>query len=260
MTRDRTHNEPAERGESEFGSTRWSVVIAAGQLGDGKESSADANEALAVLCRDYWYPLYAYVRRRVHNVHEAQDLIQAFFTRLLEKNVIGVADPERGRFRAFLLTALRNFLANEWEKAKAEKRGGGRAALSLDLDVGESRFIAEPADTMTAERLFERRWAETLLDRTTARLRDEFVRAGKEPHFNHLKVFLTGRNESVSYGESARQLGLTEGAVMVAAHRMRRRFRDLLRAEIAQTVAQDAADPDAIEDEIRSLFHALGPG
>jgi len=240
---------------SQFESTRWSLVIAAGNLGEGQQASADASEALAVLCREYWYPLYAYTRRRVKNVDEAQDLIQAFFARLLEKNLIGVANPERVRFRAFLLTALRNFLANEWEKARAEKRGGGRTTLSLDFDLGETRFVAEPAATMTAERLFERRWAETLLDRTMERLRDEFVRSGKENHFAQLSGFLLGHDKSVSYADAARTLGISEGAAMVAAHRMRRRFRTLLRAEIAQTVSS----PDAVDDEIRSLFLALGP-
>ncbi len=248
MTRDPIHPERGQRGASEFESTRWSVVLAA-----GKESSPDASEALAILCRDYWYPLYAYVRRRVHDVDEAQDLIQEFFSRLLEKNVLAVADPCRGRFRAFLLTALRNFLNDEWGKSRAQKRGGGQTVLSLDVRVGESRYVGEPADTLTPERLFERRWAETLLDRVMAQLRDDFVRSGKESYFEHLKTFLTGRGSSVSYAEAARKLNLSEGAAMVAAHRMRRRFRERLRGEIAQTVAES----ESIDDEIRSLFSAL---
>lgn len=243
------HDSPPA-GAAEFASTRWSVVLAA-----GRDSSPDGREALATLCRNYWYPLYAYVRRRVADPHEAQDLIQEFFSRLLDKNMLAVADPRRGRFRAFLLTSLRNFLANEWEKARAEKRGGGRTVLPLSFDSGESRYTREPADKLTPERLFDRQWAETLIDHVMTGLRDEFTRAGKIEHFERLKVFLTGRNPDAAYADVARRLGMSEGAAMVAAHRLRRRFRERLRAEIAETVAE----PHDIDDEIRSLFAALGP-
>ena len=224
--------------------------MAAGQI-----SSADAREALAVLCQHYWYPLYAYVRRRVKSVDEAQDLIQEFFARLLEQNLIGKADPQRGRFRCFLLTALRNFLTNEWAKARAAKRGHGQVPLSLDLKSGESRFVGEPIDTLTPEKLYERRWAEILLDRVTEQLRQEYLRADKQTHFEQLAAFLVGRNQDVCYAAAASRLGISEGAAMVAALRMRRRFRHLLRTEIAQTVD----DPQAVDEEIQQLFAALGP-
>ena len=238
------------REDDQFGSTRWSVVLAAGQ-----RSTLEAQEALTLLCQHYWYPLYAYVRRRVRDPEQAQDLIQDFFTRLLEMNLIEKADPQRGRFRAFLLTSLRNFLTNEWTKKQAVKRGQGRAPWSLDLQSGETRYRAEPVDTLTPEKLFERRWAETLLDRVTEQLRAEYVRTGKQAHFDQLVPFLVGRNEEVSYAAAAARLRISEGAAMVAAHRMRRRFRDLLRAEISETVA----DPQAVDDEIQQLFGALGP-
>jgi RNA polymerase sigma-70 factor (ECF subfamily) len=235
---------------ADFASTRWSVVLAA-----GRDSSPGSREALETLCRSYWRPLYGYVRRRVADAHEAQDLIQEFFARLLDKNVIAVADPERGRFRAFLLTSLRNFLANQWEKSRAEKRGGGRTVLSLDLQYDESQSVCSPTDDLTPERLFDRQWAETLIDHVMTTLREEFAKAGKIEHFERLKVFLTGRSATLSYADAARGLGVSEGAAMVAAHRLRRRFRDLLRAEIAQTLA----DPKDVDDEIRFLFAALGP-
>ena len=235
---------------SHFETTRWSLVLAAGARG-----SPDSREALATLCGDYWYPLYAYVRRRVADSHEAHDLIQEFFTRLLERDVLAAADPQRGRFRSFLLTSLQHFLSNQWDKARAQKRGGDKAVIPLDLRHGEARFALELADCQTPDRLFERQWAETLLDRVLDRLRDEFVRGGKQRQFELLKGFLTGRNAALPYADVARQLHLSEGAAMVASHRMRRRYRELLRAEIAQTVA----DPSEVEDEIRRLFVSLGP-
>jgi RNA polymerase sigma-70 factor (ECF subfamily) len=244
---DRPH-ERAGLQAAEFASTRWSVVLAAGDL-----STPAAKEALTQLCQDYWYPLYVYVRRRTGDLHESQDLIQEFFTRLLERNVLAAADPQRGRFRAFLLTSLRNFLANEWAKARAEKRKPGSAARPLDFESGERRYRREPADHLTPERLYEQHWAETLLDRVIDRLRDEYVRSGKTAHFEQLRGFLTGKNPDVSYREASGALGISEGAAMVMAHRMRRRFRDLLRGEIAQTVS----DPGSIDDEIAHLFAAL---
>ena len=248
MTQDKNTHHAARSGHAEFVSTRWSVVLAAGQA-----STPGSQQALAALCRDYWYPLYAYVRRRVNDAHEAQDLVQEFFARLVEKNVIAVADPQRGRFRSFLLASLRNFLSHEWAKAGAAKRGGRLASVSLDLDAGEARYLRELAENLTPEQLFERRWAETLLDRVTTQLRDEFARAGRKHHFDELKLFLTGKNPGASYAEAAANLGITEGAAMVAAHRMRRRFRELLMAEIAQTLA----NPQDIDDEINGLFAAL---
>ncbi len=236
-------------GPGDFASTHWSIVLAAGH-----RSSPGSREALAALCRDYWFPLYAYARRRTRDAHEAQDLTQAFFAALLEKNYLAAVRPERGRFRAFLLTAFKHFLANEWEKAQAQKRGSGVAPIPLDFVAGESRFAHEPADELTPERLFERQWVLSLLDRVLRQLRDEFARDGKLDQFERLKVFITPQTSAVSHSDVARELGITEGAVSVAAHRLRRRYRELLRAEIAQTVA----GPGEVDDEIRSLFAAFG--
>src|SRR6516165_2558126 len=228
-----------------FASTRWSLVLAAGR-GDAPE----AQSALAALCQIYWYPLYAYVRRSGHPADEARDLTQEFFARLLEKHYLRVADPERGRFRSFVLTAFKRFLSKERQRARALKRGGGRRMLSLDFEQGESRFRLEPTTDVTPETLYERRWALTLLDRVMARLRVEFEGAGKRDDFDRLKVFLTGEAAAPSHREVAAELGTTEGAVKVAVHRLRRRFRDLVLAEIAQTVTA----PEDAEEELRHLF------
>ena len=224
-------------GGKSFSTTRWSLVLAAGH-----GSRPDAATALATLCETYWYPLYYYVRRRGYRAEEAQDLTQAFFAKLLEKGYLKVADPDRGRFRSFLLASLNHFLANEWDRAKAQKRGG--KVLSLDIEGAEGRYAREAADSLTAERLFERRWATTLLDLVLARLQEEFAREGRDGVFARLKDFLGG---------AAADLGMTEAAVKMAVHRLRRRYRHLLRAQIAQTVAS----PEEIEDEIRHLFAAL---
>jgi RNA polymerase sigma-70 factor (ECF subfamily) len=231
-----------------FASTRWSLVLAAGR-GDAPE----ARSALAVLCRMYWYPLYAYVRRSGHPADEAKDLTQEFLTRLLEKRYLRAADAERGRFRCFLLTAFKRFLSRERQRARALKRGGGRGTLSLDFDQGESRFRIEPATDVTAEVLYERRFALAMLDQVTARLREEFERAGKPGAFDRLKVFLTGEARAPRYREVATATGTTEGAVKVAVHRLRRRFRDLVLAEVAQTVST----PEDVEEELRHLFEAV---
>jgi DNA-directed RNA polymerase specialized sigma24 family protein len=231
-----------------FASTRWSLVLAAGR-GDAPE----AQSALAALCQTYWYPLYAYVRRSGHPADEARDLTQEFFARLLEKHYLRAADSERGRFRSFLLTALKRFLSKERHRARALKRGGGRSGLSLDFDQGESRFRFEPATDVTAEVLYERRWALAMLDQVMVRLRDEFERAGKPDDFERLKVFLTGEAAAPSYRDVAAATGTTEGAVKVAVHRLRRRFRDLVLAEIAQTVST----PEDADEELRHLFEAV---
>jgi RNA polymerase sigma-70 factor (ECF subfamily) len=233
-----------------FATTRWSLVLAAGR-GDAPEAQA----ALAALCEVYWYPLYAYVRRSGHPADEARDLTQEFFARLLEKHYLRAADSERGRFRSFLLTAFKRFLAKERHRARALKRGGGRRMLSLDFEQGESRFRLEPATDITAETIYERRWALTLLDRVMDRLRDDFERAGKRDDFDRLKVFLTGEAAAPNYREAAAELGTTEGAVKVAVHRLRRRFRDVVLAEIAQTVTA----PEDVDEELRYLFEAIRP-
>jgi RNA polymerase sigma-70 factor (ECF subfamily) len=233
----------------DFRTTHWSLVIGAGRAGSG-----EADAALAELCQRYWYPLYAYVRRRVRDVGEAQDLTQEFFTRLLEKNVIAAASRERGRFRSFLLAAMKNFLANEWDKAKAAKRGGSRPSISLQLDVAESKLSLEPAHDVTPERLYERQWALTLLELVVARLEAEFAAAGKSRQFEVLKPALTGDRAAIDYSAASRDLEISEDAARQAAHRMRRRYREILREELAQTVA----DPAEVDDEIRDLFTTLG--
>lgn len=239
-------------GKPQFATTQWSVVLAAGDAGRD-----EAQIALAQLCETYWYPLYAYVRRRVPSVHEAQDLTQAFFSHLIEKQTVARADRSRGRFRTFLVTALKNFLANEWEKARAEKRGGGKVRLSLDLpldfDSGESRYRIEPSHELTPERLYERRWVLTLLDQVLDRLRIELTEAGKSEHFEHFKGALVGDVTTSDYQEAAAALGITAAAAKQEAYRMRKRYRQLFRKEVARTVADDAE----VDDEIGRLLAAL---
>ncbi len=232
-----------------FHTTHWSVILAARE-GPG----ALAHEALSELCRTYWYPLYAYVRRRGNNPTEAEDLTQAFFARLLEKDFIADLTPGIGRFRSFLLTALKHFLANEWDRVRAQKRGGGRPLLSLDAAEAESRYRIEAVEMTTPETLFEQRWAWTVLERVIAQLRQEFVRTEKAELFEHLKGFLSaGQPQTKAYAEAAARTGLKEGTVKVAVHRLRRRYGELLRAHIAQTVN----DPNDVEDELRYLIRIL---
>lgn len=231
-----------------FATTHWSVVIAAGQ-----NSSSDSRQALESLCKMYWAPLYSYVRRRVPDVHEAHDLTQAFFAELLEKNYVGSATPDRGRFRAYLLTAFKHFLSKEWEKVKALKRGGGRSPLSLDFEIADSSYGNDPKAGLTAEQLYERQWTLTLLAQVMQRLAEEFTQAGKQEQFEELKGFLIGDQSGITYADAARRLNTTEAAVKMSVSRMRKRYRELLRAEIAQTVT----GPEEIDDEIRNLFETL---
>jgi len=231
-----------------FATTHWSIVLAAGQ-----DPSPASQAALATLCETYWYPLYAHVRRRGYPADEAQDLIQGFFVELLEKELVQVADRQRGRFRSFLLASLDHFLAKAWRQTQAQKRGGGRRMLSLDFPAGEGRYQVEPAAALTADKLFERQWALALIERALAHLRDEFVQGGKQELFDELKSYLGGGEETVPYRQLAAKLGLSEGAVKVAVHRLRRRCRELVRAEIAQTVA----GPQELEEELRDLFAAV---
>jgi RNA polymerase sigma-70 factor (ECF subfamily) len=231
-----------------FVTTHWSVVLTA-----GRSDTTRARDALARLCQTYWYPLYAYVRRLGNSPPDAQDLTQEFFARLLEKNYLAGADESRGRFRSFLLAALKHFLANEWDKARAQKRGGGQIPISIDLGTAETSCGFEPVDNLTAEKIYERRWALTLLEQVLRRLREEHVRDGKEKLFEQLKATLTEASRTVAYAEIARRLDTTEGAVKVAVHRLRQRYREVLRAEIADTVAS----PGEVEDELRNLFAAL---
>lgn len=231
-----------------FVTTRWTVVLAA-----GRESSPDSEQALAELCQTYWYPLYAYARRRTSSREEAEDLVQAFFEKFLAKNYLAGLDSARGRFRAFLLASLKHFLVNEWEKARRQKRGGGVPLLSLDWERAGERYHAEPADPRTPDHLFDREWALALLDRVIARLEAECRAAGKGRLFESAKVFLTLGAGAIPYAKAAADLGLEEGALRVATHRLRKRYRELLRDEIAQTLS----DPAAVEEELRSLRAAL---
>jgi RNA polymerase sigma-70 factor (ECF subfamily) len=233
-----------------FATTRWSLVVSAA----GSADEPAARDALATLCRAYWYPLYAFLRRQGTPPDDAQDLVQAFFVEVLEKDRLAAADRERGKFRSFLLASLKHFQANEWRRATAQKRGGNAAAVSLDLEAGERRFSLEPAHELTAERIFLRQWAMTLLEQTLAALREEFSAAGKAELFERLKEHLGGAGERVPYRELAEELGTTEGALKVAMHRFRARWREVLRDQIAQTVA----GPEEIDDELRELFTAVG--
>ena len=222
--------------------------------GGGAGEDTEGRAALESLCTAYWFPLYAFERRRGAGPEEAQDLVQGFFAELLEKDYLRQADRERGRFRTFLITAFRHFASKEREKARAEKRGGGRTPLPLDFADGESRYLREPADDRTPERIFERRWALTLLDEALGRLRGEHRAAGREDLFEALQGTLGGGTaEASSYAEVGARLGMSEGAVKVAVHRLRRRYREILRASIAETVA----DPSEVDDEIRHLLAAL---
>jgi RNA polymerase sigma factor (sigma-70 family) len=229
-----------------FATTRWSLIVAA------RGEAPAARDALAELCQLYWYPLYAYIRRHGHNENDARDLTQEFFTLLLERHDWTKLDQSRGRFRAFLLAACRHFLSNQRDRELALKRGGGRSQLSLDFAAAGQRYLAEPSHEQTPELLFERRWALALLDHVMQRLRQHYETARQSDLFECLKGSLVG-GRSDSYAELAARLGMTEGALKVAAHRLRHRYRELLRDEIAQTVE----DPADVDDEIRALFSAL---
>jgi RNA polymerase sigma-70 factor (ECF subfamily) len=234
-------------GDPAFRTTRWSVVVAAGA------KDAAAREALSTLCATYWYPLYAYARRRGDDRERAADAVQGFFAALLEKGWVEDADAARGRFRSFLLTAFQRFRGKERARAATAKRGGGRAVLSLDFDDGESRLAAEAGPESDPERAFERRWALTLLARALDRTRREFETAGKAALFDALGPFVGGAGDGRPYAEVAARLGMTEGAVKVAVHRLRARHRENVRAEIRDTVADEAH----VEDEIRRLMDAV---
>jgi RNA polymerase sigma factor (sigma-70 family) len=216
-------------------------------------SGGDAEEALANLCRTYWYPLYAYARRRGNSAEDAQDLTQEFFARLLARNWINDADPAKGRFRSFLLSAMKHFLADEWDRALAQKRGCGVSTVPLQLDTAETRYGQEPADNTTPERIFERRWALTLLDKVLQQLRAEYESEGKADLFNLLNPCLVGERTAQPYAELAQALGVSEGTVKAAVHRLRQRYRALLRHQIAQTLAE----PGEVDDELRYLFAVL---
>src|SRR5215467_13050232 len=233
-------------GSSQFPTTRWTLVVAAG---DPRRKEMRA--ALVSLCENYWYPLYAYLRRRGYPAYQAQDLTQEFFVRVLEGHYIDRADPEKGRFRSFILTSLKFFVADEGDRQRAQKRGGG-AVLPLDFDSGEDRYQREPAHDETPERIFERRWALAVLDRVMDKLRTEFLHHGRPEHFERLKMFLLGQSDA-PYAALAEEMKTSEGALKVAIHRLRKRYRELFRQEIADTVA----DPADVESELRFLAAVL---
>jgi len=236
-------------GRAVFATTHWSLVLAAGE----QRPSADARAALTTLCETYWYPLYAFLRGRGHRPADAEDLTQAFFALVFEKQLIRQADPARGRFRSFLLKSLQHFAANVHERETAAKRGGGVPALSLEFERAEGRFQVEPASDETPEQTFDRRWALTLLDRVLSRLEAGAAQRNKGDQLQALKPYLMSDEPQRSYAETARALGMSEAAVKVAVHRLRRKFRDTVRDEIAQTVATAAE----IEDELRHLWSAV---
>ncbi len=239
---------PERTASGRFPTTHWSRVVAA-----GGPSGPKARESLTTLCTAYWYPLYAYIRRRGHSPEEAQDLTQDFFARILEKGLFAEAEPGRGRFRSFIRTVCAHYLSNRHARESAIKRGGGRPAISIDAIDAEGRYVRELAHELTAERIFDRSWALTLLDRVFSQLQAEYEDAGRVETFETLQVFLTEGPRAVSHASIADRLGMTEGAVRVAVHRLRRRYGDILRREIAATLD----DPSQIDDEIQGLFTAL---
>ena len=232
-----------------FQTTHWSLVLSA-----RAENSGTAQHALEQLCRAYWFPLYAYVRRQGQNADDAKDLTQEFFSRFLERGNFSLADRERGRFRTFLLTSLKRFLNEEWRKANRQKRGGGQQWVPLEVDDAENRFTAQPKDGLSPDLLYDRRWAEALLERVLAQLRKDYEATGRSEVYGQLQQFLWGRQAEISYAEMAQRLGINEGAVKVAVHRLRQRFRDLLREEVANTVET----AEQIDEELRHLLGAFG--
>jgi RNA polymerase sigma-70 factor (ECF subfamily) len=231
-----------------FQTTHWSVVLTA-----GADETSQSHIALERLCQTYWFPIYAHLRRQNHSRHESQDLTQAFFAHLLANQRLQQVHPEKGKFRSFLLASLRHFLMNEWDKARTLKRGGQFQIVSLEAEAAEERFRREPSHGETPEKTFERTWAMTLLDSVFAALRQEYAGDGKAALFDALQNYLSGDKGTVPYADTAERLGVSEGAVKMAVLRMRRRFGELLRAEIARTVSQ----PDEIDEEIRCLFTAM---
>jgi RNA polymerase sigma-70 factor (ECF subfamily) len=242
-----TASSPLEQG-GWFTTTHWSIVLRARD-----PASPQAADALEKLCRSYWYPLYAFVRRQGNDESSAKDLTQGFFARLLEKNYLAQVNQDRGKFRCFLLASLKHFIADERDKERAQKRGGGQILLSLDETVGEDRYRAEPVDVMDAEKLYERRWALTLLDQARERLKQEFLNAGKSQLYERLQAFDAGGGETPAYADVAVALGLSEGGVRTAVFRMRQRYRELVREEVAQTVSS----PQEVDEEIRHLIRVV---
>lgn len=229
----------------QFATTQWSIVRAV-----NNDNIAAANSALQELCQTYWYPLYTYVRRQGNDANTAADLTQAFFADLLQREDLKKVDPELGKFRSFLLAALKHFLLNQWDKAKAQKRGGDKIILSLDFGEADQRYRHEPAHAQTPDMIYQKQWAKTLLERVTDKLRAEFAEKGKAHQFDKFHKFLSGKNNEETLGEAAAQLSMSEVAVKVAVHRMRQRFGEILRTEIANTVSSE----EDVDREIEQLF------
>ena len=244
-----TESSPSATARDVFATTHWTVVLAA-----GKRHTPQSDHALEQLCKTYWFPLYAYARRRGHTKEEAEDLTQGFFARFLAKNYLEGLSAERGRFRAFLLASLKHFLANEWDKSQRQKRGGGELPLSLDWQTADTKFQVAASAEPSPDQAFDREWAVALLAKVIERLQAECAADGKGKLFEHLKIFLAaGKGESAP-SEVAKALDMEEGAVRVAVHRLRKRYRVLLRDEISQTLS----DPAQVDEEMRSLFGAFG--
>ena len=233
-----------------FTATQWTQILLAAET-----SSPDGQEALQQLCQTYWYPLYAYVRRKGHSPEAAQDLTQAFFARLLDKKYLAHAAPELGKFRTFLLSSLQRFLINEWEKVRTQKRGGGASFVNWDAET-EQLYQTEQSSGKSPEELYDKRWALTLLDQVFLKLQAEFAAQGQSSRFAKLKVLLWGDKSAPPYSEVAAQLGMTEGNLKVALHRLRRRYRELLREEVLRTSAQ----PEDVDEEIRYLIAVISGG
>ena len=217
------------------------------------QSSPDSAAALEILCAAYWYPLYVYARRQGHSPHDAQDLTQEFIARLLEKNYLKAANREKGHFRTFLRMAMKRFLANEWDRSQAQKRGGGMAPVSWDSTLAEERYQNDRAPTLPPDQIYERQWAMTLLEQTMSRLRAEYTTAGKIAEFEQLKSVLTAERGSIPYGDIAKELGTSEGAARVSVHRLRKRFRELFRAAVTDTVGRG----EDVDDELRYVVGLL---
>jgi RNA polymerase sigma-70 factor (ECF subfamily) len=232
----------------QFATTHWSVVLAA-----GKSSSAQQKQALETLCQSYWFPLYAFLRRKGYNNHQAEDYTQGFFAHILKKHDLQRADPNYGKFRSFLLIRLKGFLSDERDRSQALKRGGGKKILSLSFENAEGQYALEPADRLSPEKLFEKSWALTVLERTMDQLEADMAKKNKQKLFEHLQVYLTTEKDEIPYQNVAEELDMTESSIRVAVHRLRQQYRKLLRDEIAQTVG----DEGQIDEEMGCLFDAL---
>jgi RNA polymerase sigma factor (sigma-70 family) len=243
-----TTNSPEVSRRPAFVTTHWSVVLSARNA-----ASPQSDESLEKLCRAYWYPLYAFARWHGYGAHDAEDLTQEFFSRLLQKRYLDAVHRERGRFRTFLLVAFKRFLANEWDRARTQKRGGKFSSVPFDTDLAERLYKNEPSPTLPAEKMYEQRWALALIEQTMTRLRGEFESAGKRHEFERLKGFLAAGKSEVPSAALAAEMGLNDGALRVAVHRLRKRFRQIFREEIAHTVAK----AEDVDEELRHLLLVL---